>query len=83
MRRLAPVLAASFVLTGGCRIHRHHAEETNPEGNQLVSVVNVADPRTATQLTRGFWDLEHDSWRWTAKSWRSIPLPASPTPPMC
>ncbi|HTS76333.1 MAG TPA: hypothetical protein VMG40_09025 [Bryobacteraceae bacterium] len=68
MRRLAPVLAASFVLTGGCRIHRHHAEETNPEGNQLVSVVNVADPRTATQLTRGFWDLEHDSWRWTAKS---------------
>jgi hypothetical protein len=31
----------------------------------LASIVHVADPRTAAQLLRGFYDVEQNSWRWT------------------
>lgn len=68
MRRLAAAMAAVVLFTSGCRIRRHRPRESASPENQLVSVVNVADPRAAVQLTRGFYDLENDSWRWTAKS---------------
>ncbi len=68
MRRLAAALAAVLILTSGCRIRKHRPQGTASSENSLVSVVNVADPRAAVQLTRGFYDLENDSWRWTAKS---------------
>lgn len=67
MRRLAAPLAALFLLAPACRIHKKHVEKAAAD-NGLVSVVSVADPRAATQLTRGFYDLEHESWRWTAQS---------------
>lgn len=67
MRRLAAVAAALATLIPACRI-RNKAHEKTAVDNQLVSVVNVADPRAAVQLTRGFYDLENDSWRWTSKS---------------
>ncbi len=62
------ILVALVAFSPACRMRGHRTQAKNSEDNQLVSVVNVADPRAATQLTRGFWDLEHDSWRWTAKS---------------
>ncbi|MBZ5604894.1 MAG: hypothetical protein LAO79_21570 [Acidobacteriia bacterium] len=34
----------------------------------VASVVNVADARTAAQLTRGFHNVEADAWRWTQKN---------------
>lgn len=67
MRRLAAPLVALCLFAPACRIHKKHAE-TPAQDNGLVSVINVADPRAAAQLTRGFYDLEHDSWRWTAQS---------------
>jgi hypothetical protein len=67
MRRLAVALAALVLFAPGCRIRKKPREKA-PEDKQLVSVVNVADPQAAVQLTRGFYDLEHDSWRWTNKS---------------
>ena len=38
------------------------------QGAALSSMVHVADPRAALQLTRGFHQVEHDSWRWTEGS---------------
>ena len=32
-----------------------------------VSKLNVADTATANQLISGFWWVESDSWRWTAR----------------
>jgi len=33
---------------------------------QLSTAVNVSDPRTAVQLTSGFYGVENNAWRWTA-----------------
>jgi len=67
MRGLAAALAALLLFAPGCRI-RKKTQDKPAEANQPVSVINVADPRAAVQLTSGFYDLENDSWRWTAKS---------------
>jgi hypothetical protein len=37
------------------------------DDGQLLSVVKAADPRAAVQLTRGFYGVESNAWRWTAK----------------
>ena len=31
-------------------------------------MIQVADPRTRLQLTKGFHEVEHDAWRWTEGS---------------
>ena len=61
-------LIALLILTPACRIHKKvpHAKAAEDDG-QLVSVINVNDPRAAVQLTRGFHGLENNSWRWTMK----------------
>jgi hypothetical protein len=40
--------------------------------SQLLSSVNVADPRGEPQLLSGFYPLEQGTWRWTAKSFSVI-----------
>jgi len=37
-----------------------------PPPVELVSVLNMNDPQAPTQLTKGFWGLENNAWRWTA-----------------
>ncbi|HZT28752.1 MAG TPA: hypothetical protein VFA33_02625 [Bryobacteraceae bacterium] len=66
-----PVLAASvavLVLCGAAckRRDRVRLEQTDEQAPQLASVVHVADPRNASQLVSGFYDIEQNSWRWTA-----------------
>ncbi len=72
MRRLihCSLLFSLALLAGltfpGCRREdraRLNATEEEPPG--LASIVHVADPRTAAQLLRGFYDVEQNSWRWT------------------
>lgn len=67
MRRLIFVLTAGLLLTGGaCKRKENVATniiEEEPAG--LASIVHVADPKTAVQLTSGFHELEQSSWRWT------------------
>jgi hypothetical protein len=67
MRRLTAVLlAAALCASLGCRRKGRLSVETVEEGDtQLVSVIHAADPRSATQLVRGFYDIEQNSWRWT------------------
>jgi hypothetical protein len=65
-----------LLLTQACRIHKHgpHAEAP-PDDGQLVSVINVNDPRASVQLTRGFHGLENDAWRWTMKDFTATLRP--------
>lgn len=77
MRRLAPLLGAALLFAPGCRIHKKDRPQP-AEANGPVSVINVADPRAAAQLAKGFYDVENGSWRWTAKSFTvSLKPPAN------
>lgn len=70
MRRLV----ASFLMVGlltfgaaGCKKKRKRevAKVTQDDG-VLATMVQTADPRSAVQLTKGFYAVENDAWRWTA-----------------
>jgi len=68
MRRLripALLLAALLVLSGCKRQQPVQVETVEEEGLELVSAVHAADPRAASQLVRGFHDVEQNAWRWT------------------
>ena len=76
MRRLtlaAALLLVAFAATN-CRIKKKSAAKAEDDG-QLVSVINVADPRGSVQLTRGFHGLENQSWRWTMKNFTATLRP--------
>ena len=68
MRKL--ILALALVSTvanlESCKRKKKQQVEYVDEGSgQLASTVNVANPRTAIQLVRGFHDVENGAWRWT------------------
>jgi len=42
------------------------------EKTTLSSVVHVADPKAASQLLTGFYDIEQGSWRWTGKKFSVV-----------
>jgi hypothetical protein len=68
MRRLMvaiPFLALLILAPAACK--RRKPTVVQDDG-QLVTIVNVADPRAGVQLTRGFYDLEGNAWRWTDKN---------------
>ncbi len=73
---LSFILTVLLLTTPACRIHKKskHAKAAEDDG-QLVSVINVNDPRAAVQLTRGFHGLENDSWRWTMKTFTATLRP--------
>ena len=54
-------------------------EETGVAG-ELLSSVNVADPRAEEQLLEGFHDLEQLAWRWTEKRFSVALQPPEPVP---
>ena len=76
MRRL--IVAGSLLLVAfastSCRIKKKSSAKAEDDG-QLVSVINVADPRGSVQLTRGFHGLENQSWRWTMKNFTATLRP--------
>jgi hypothetical protein len=49
----------------GCNRQRVQGETIEESGTGIASVVHAADPATATQLIRGFHDIEQNAWRWT------------------
>jgi hypothetical protein len=77
MRGLMAVVAILALASGGCRLRKKGAatKAVIEDDGQLASVVSVAEPRTAPQLTRGFYSVEADSWRWTAKNFSVVLRP--------
>lgn len=72
MRRLihnsllfAVAMLAALAFPGCKREERARLNATEEEPPGLASIVHVADPRTAAQLLKGFYDVEQNSWRWT------------------
>jgi hypothetical protein len=71
MRRLivlVPILALLILAPAACKRKRAPRAGAPDDDGQLMTMVSVADPRAALQLTRGFYDLENNAWRWTAKN---------------
>jgi hypothetical protein len=70
MRRLSvalPLLALLVLAPAACKRKSKSRAILEEDDGQLVSVLNVANPRAAVQLTRGFYTIESEAWRWTAK----------------
>lgn len=68
MRRIAVLLSAAALLGAGCQ-RKHHANPaaTIEEEGELATSISVADPKDATQLLSGFYNVEGDAWRWSMK----------------
>jgi hypothetical protein len=64
----ALLLIAIVAVTPACRVKKKARGTVIEDDGQLSSIVNVADPRAAVQLVRGFHSLENDAWRWTMKN---------------
>ena len=60
-------LAPLFVAPMGCKRKQPvKVEVVEEEAPQLATVIHVADPKATVQLVKGFYELEQNSWRWTA-----------------
>jgi len=72
MRRLSYALltlcgASTFFF--GCRAPESIPVETIEEAPvaPLAPMVHAADPKAAFQLVKGFYEIEQNAWRWTAR----------------
>src|ERR1043166_3237791 len=60
---LLVLLCGGFACKRRDRVRLEQTEESSP---QLASLIHMNDPRNASQLISGFYDIEDHSWRWTA-----------------
>src|ERR1700683_5395787 len=71
IRPLAAIFAALALAPAGCnRVHKVTAKETVEEApgtTGTAMVIDVGDPKRERQLVSGFYAIEANSWRWTAK----------------
>lgn len=71
-RRVLTVAAMVLpaILSAGCSGKHPNPEVQNDEGDTgkapLVAMLKMSDPSAKTQLTKGFYPLEANAWRWTA-----------------
>ena len=67
----AAALAASAVWCAGCsndkKVPLKETVEEAPSAPKLLSAVNMGDPKAEKQLLNGFYAIEANAWRWTAK----------------
>lgn len=75
MRRLTtaiviPLFATLFIVGAACKRQPREApaEATDEQGQSLMTVLHVADPRASIQLLKGFHDIEQGAWRWTMRN---------------
>ena len=66
LKRPAIALGVCLLLLAGCK-HREKKiqAQTDEDGATLASVVGMGDAKTASQLLKGFHNVEESSWRWT------------------
>ncbi|HEV2444837.1 MAG TPA: hypothetical protein VGS58_02905 [Candidatus Sulfopaludibacter sp.] len=69
----AALVAALALAPLGCkRSEKVQVQETVEEGPRLVSSIAMGDPKLETQLVSGFYGIEGNAWRWTAKSFTAV-----------
>jgi len=68
---VAALLAALALAPVGCNTeHKVTVKETveeSPGKNRTPVLVNMGDPKQEKQLVSGFYGIEANAWRWTAK----------------
>jgi hypothetical protein len=80
-RRAARLGLAALVLTlafapAGCkRKAKVRVQTAEEEAPRMASSVSMGDPRSASQLIAGFYTIEQNSWRWTARQFTIVLRP--------
>ena len=68
------LLSASFAT--GCKSRgpdlAAYTEEEAASPPRPAAGIQVADPRAASQLVSGWWDVEDHAWRWTARKFAVV-----------
>lgn len=81
MRRLMVMaLAIAFVLspvTGCKRKRKAQADAGKETPAEPATMLGMADPRAALQLTKGFHEIENGGWRWSQKEFSASLKPPS------
>ena len=75
---LAGGLALALALAPlGCKSEPKPVKVAAPEGEAmaLASAVKASDPNQEPQLLDGFYSIEANAWRWTAKQFRVVLRP--------
>ena len=68
MRRLIATAVAVLFLSASISCKqpkRVRATAVDEDEGELRSIVHLADPKAMVQLTRGYHEVEGNSWRWT------------------
>jgi hypothetical protein len=64
-------LAAAALCGAACSKERKtpvkQTVEEAPGAGRMLTAVNMGEPKGARQLLTGFYDIESNAWRWTAK----------------
>lgn len=77
----AVMIAVVSLAPCGCKRSRPvPVQVTEEEPPQLASIVHVADPRVSSQLVSGFYNVEQNSWRWTAGRFAVVLRPPTTSP---
>ena len=66
---LTLILVPLLLIGSGCKRRRKSS------GQVLATTVFAGDPNIASHFVKGFWGIEDNSWRWTAKDF-SVDLSA-------
>lgn len=66
-------LACAVSMTPACKPRKSvRVELTDESAASLSASVHAADPQTAPQLVRGFYEVEQNSWRWTRREFAVV-----------
>jgi len=62
------LLAALALVPVGCKqAKKVQVQQTVEESTRMASVVHMGDPKVESQLVSGFYGIEGNAWRWTAR----------------
>jgi hypothetical protein len=76
MRRLSLGLPLLMVIVlAGCKRQPKEPAEAPKQDAPLLSVVGAGDPAGSVQLAEGFFEIEANTWRWTAPKFTAVLRP--------
>ncbi len=68
----AAFLVALALAPMGCNKPKIHVQQTDEDVPRLASTVHMGDARAQAQLVNGFYGIEDNAWRWTAKQFAVV-----------
>jgi hypothetical protein len=74
------VLPLVFAPLACRRSRKVQVRATEEEAPRMASIIHMSDPKTATQLVSGFYDVEQNAWRWAQKRFSVVLRPPLGSP---